>query len=81
MENLEIIIVIKKQDMEGKNGLFFCFVLWFTHLNLLIWTRLFKRLDNAIHWINLYPGDNVVHFINTYPLNIAIYSLESVSRL
>ena len=52
----------------------------FTHLNL-IWTRLFKRLDNAIHWINLYPGDNVVHFVNTYPLNIAIYSLESVSRL
>ena len=28
MENLEIIIIIKKQDMEGKNALFFCFVLW-----------------------------------------------------
>ena len=37
MENLEIIIIIKKQDMEGKNALFFVlFYGEFTHLNLLI---------------------------------------------
>ena len=33
MENLEIIIIIKKQDMEGKNALFFLFCFM---VNLLI---------------------------------------------
>ena len=25
-----------------------------------------KKLDNAIHWINLYPVDNFISFPNTY---------------
>ena len=25
-----------------------------------------KKLDNAIHWINLYPMDNFINFPNTY---------------
>ena len=28
-------------------------------------------MDNAIHWINLYPGDNTIDFPNTYPLDSA----------
>ena len=28
-------------------------------------------VDNAIHWINLYPGDNTIDFPNTYPLDSA----------
>ena len=27
-----------------------------------------QRLDNAIHWINLYPVDNVIRFVITYLL-------------
>ena len=26
------------------------------------------KVDNAIHWINLYPVDNAIDFSNTYPL-------------
>ena len=28
-----------------------------------------QRMDNAIRWINHYPGDNVVCFVNTYLLD------------
>ena len=27
-----------------------------------------RKVDNSIHWINLYPGDNAIDFSNTYPL-------------
>ena len=27
-----------------------------------------RKVDNAIHWINLYPVDNAIDFPNTYPL-------------
>ena len=27
-----------------------------------------RKVDNAIHWINLYPVDNTIDFPNTYPL-------------
>ena len=27
------------------------------------------RVDNAIHWINLYPVDNAILFAITYPLD------------
>ena len=30
----------------------------------------FRRLDEAIHWINLYPLDNAVRIAITYPLDI-----------
>ena len=29
----------------------------------------FRRLDRAIHWINLYPVDNAIRFAITYPLD------------
>ena len=28
-----------------------------------------RRLDNGIHWINLYPVDNAKRFAITYPLD------------
>ena len=31
--------------------------------------RVVRKVDNAIHRINLYPVDSVVCFVNTYPLN------------
>ena len=31
--------------------------------------RDFRRLNNAIHWINHYPADSVDCFVNTYPLD------------
>ena len=27
------------------------------------------KVDNAIHWINLYPLDNAIGFLNIYPLD------------
>ena len=30
---------------------------------------LVRKLDNTIHWINLYPVDNTIGFPNTYPLD------------
>ena len=31
--------------------------------------QLFKKVDSAIHRINLYPVDSVIGFPNTYPLD------------
>ena len=28
-----------------------------------------RKVDNSIHWINLYPVDNAIDFPNTYPLD------------
>ena len=28
-----------------------------------------RKVDNAIHWINLYPMDSAIGFRNVYPLN------------
>ena len=28
-----------------------------------------QKVDNAIHWINLYPVDSAISFPNTYPLD------------
>ena len=28
-----------------------------------------RGLDNAIHWINLYPEDNAIRYAITYPLD------------
>ena len=36
-----------------------------------------RRLDNAIHWIKLYPVDNAIRFA----IQIAIYLLDSVIRI
>ena len=33
------------------------------------WAQLFKKVDNAIHLINLYPVDNAINFPDTYPLD------------
>ena len=33
------------------------------------WAQLFKKVDNAIHLINLYPVDNAINFPNTNPLD------------
>ena len=27
-----------------------------------------QKVDNTVHWINLYPVDNTIGFPNTYPL-------------
>ena len=39
-----------------------------------------RKVDNAIHWINLYPVDNAIDFPNTYPLDrgIAFYPVGSI---
>ena len=36
-----------------------------------------RRLDNAIHWIKLYPVDNAIRFA----IRIAIYLLNSAIRI
>lgn len=28
-----------------------------------------RKVDNGIHWINLYPVGSAVSFVNTYPLD------------
>ena len=28
-----------------------------------------QKVDNAIHWINLYPLDSAIRFPNTHPLD------------
>ena len=33
------------------------------------WAQLFKKVDNAVHLINLYPVDNAINFPNTNPLD------------
>ena len=33
----------------------------------LIWVS--RKVNNAMHWINRYPGDSVVCFVNPYPLD------------
>ena len=33
------------------------------------WPQLYKKVDNTIQEINLYPGDNAVGFSTTYPLD------------
>ena len=33
------------------------------------WAQLFKKVDNTIHLINLYPVDNAIYFPDTYPLD------------
>ena len=38
------------------------------------WPQLFKKVDNTIHRINLYPVDNAIGFPNTYPLDSDLYS-------
>ena len=37
------------------------------------------RLDNAIHWINLYPVNNLILYMNTYPLDSVICPLKTWS--
>jgi len=32
-------------------------------------TRVARKVDNAIHRINHYPGDSAVCFVNNYPLD------------
>ena len=32
-----------------------------------------RRLDNAIHWIKLYPVDNAIRFAITYTLDSSLY--------
>ena len=32
-----------------------------------------KKVDSAIHWINLYPLDNATGFPNTYPLDSDLF--------
>ena len=39
-----------------------------------------RRVDNAIHWKNLYPVDNATDFLYTYPL-IVIYPMDSAIQL
>lgn len=34
-----------------------------------------RRVDNALHRINLYPVDSAVSFVNTYPLDSVIRPL------
>ena len=31
--------------------------------------QVFQKVDNALHWINLYPLYSVIGFPNTYPLD------------
>ena len=33
------------------------------------WAQLLKKVDNAIHLINLYPVDNAINFPHTYPMD------------
>ena len=41
-----------------------------------------QKVDNAIHWINLYAADSAIGFLNTYPLDIVIYPVDSaIQRL
>ena len=35
------------------------------------------RVDNAIHWINLYPVDNAIRWINLYPVDSAVRFVKS----
>ena len=39
-----------------------------------------RRLDNAIHWKNLYPVDNATDFLHTYLL-IVIYPMDIAIQL
>ena len=40
-----------------------------SHRDFAILTRVVRKVDNAIHWINHYPADSVVCFVNSYPLD------------
>jgi len=39
-------------------------------------TRVVRKVDNTIHWINNYPVDSAVCFVNTYPLDNDLESGE-----
>ena len=54
-------------------------ILWCNHSNKTSWTILLhhainfqvavvQKVDNVIHWINLYPVNSAIGFPNTYPL-------------
>ena len=36
-----------------------------------------QKVDNAIHWINLYPMDNAIGFPHTYLLDSTIQCLNN----
>ena len=40
-----------------------------------------RSLDNAIHWINLYPIDNAIDFPNIYPMDSAIHRLNNQAHI
>ena len=48
---------------------------------LVLLTLVGRRVDNAIHWINLYLVDRAVRFVNTYPLDSIICSEQLDSGL
>ena len=39
-----------------------------------------QKMNNAIHWINLYPVDKLIDFPNTCPLDCVAKSLEKFSQ-
>ena len=48
---------------------------------LVLLTLVGRRVDNAIHWINLYLVDRAVRFVNTYPLDSIICSLKNWTQV
>ena len=40
-----------------------------------------QKVDNPIHWINLYPVDRAIGFPNIYPLDSAIQRLNNRSLM
>ena len=38
-------------------------------LNKDVLVSFFRRVDNPIHWINVYPLNNAIGFLDTYPLD------------
>ena len=61
-----------QQSCSGNNLNFFQISSTYTEIirHLFIFQApIVQKVDNAIHWINNYPGDRIVYFVNTYPLD------------
>ena len=41
---------------------------------------LFKKVDNAIHWVNHFPVEKALSFSNTYPVDSVIQRLMNWAR-
>ena len=49
---------------------------WVRHLAPVV-----RKMDNAIHWINLSPLNSTICFVNTYPLDSVIHTLNNWAQV